>query len=129
MRILQKNYMSVRKEEEFYTQETDPRLKLSLTWSPIHSQDSSGESCFINLEKTTLSETDFFETFISKDKDWVETTNPQNEITQWSQCVKDGEDEFKFDASLNQGALKLAMLRSNILHKKVCGSKLTSSMG
>jgi len=94
----------------------EERLSAVLDWN-ILSKNSPGKSCEIIMERPQISLADFTENFIQKDVDWTSKDDG------WSQCVKDGEDEFLFSVSYQTEELTLSVRRSDFWEPKPCGSR------
>jgi len=106
-------YKTVSSSRQSYYLHSDSRLSARLDWN-YASQNHPGKSCEIKLTTPTIDEVQFTTAFIEKDSDWMPTQ------TDWSQCVRDGEDEFEFTVQHHADALSLHVKRNDFYETDIC---------
>ena len=104
-----------------YTHNTKPNITAVLDWN-YASQKDPGKSCTIALTNTTLKYPKFVQDFIAKDSAWKKPHLREEAPAQWTQCVKDSDNEFEFTAQHQDGEIKLSMKRSDFYERKLCKS-------
>ena len=104
-----------------YTHNAKPNITAELDWN-YASQKDPGKSCSITLADTTLKYAQFAKDFIAKDSAWRKPHLRKEAPAQWTQCVKDSDNEFEFTAQHKDGEIKLSMKRSDFYERKLCKS-------
>ena len=99
---------------ETYSLQNDERLTLLLGWN-YRSQKYPGKSCETKLKQSAITKAEFGKSFIDKDADW------QVQDDGLSQCVKDGENSFRFSVKHNPDTLSLHLVRNDLFAPSVCG--------
>ena len=125
--VIPPKYKQFLVETETYSDLNAPRLTAQIKWNYASQQDPGGQ-CEISLSQVTMPRSDFTESFIAKDADWIAGANtltadtPKIKPVSWSQCAEEGEDDFEFKASHKDGTIKLSMKRSDFYEPDLCGS-------
>ena len=115
-------YVGIVRHIQTYSDENYPRLSVDITWN-YPTQKDPGKQCEISVSQTAISRSDFTESFIAKDADWVAKADRSTIAPlSWSQCVKDGEDGFAFKVSHEDDTVKISMRRSDFYESKLCGA-------
>ena len=106
-------YRTVTRDFETYSLNADDRVSTNLVWN-YASQNHPGKSCEIKVKAPKILQTEFSSAFIEKDKDWFGGTE------RWSQCVRDGDDEFKFTVHHTPDALSIHVKRNDFYASDIC---------
>lgn len=109
-------YNTINRELATYTLRSEDRLTANLLFN-YATQNHPGKSCEIKLDRPKLDTASFAADFIDKDADWTPENNG------WSQCITEGEDQFKFTVSQTPQALAISMIRNDFYAPNICGSQ------
>ena len=121
------HFRTVTQPHGIYELQSDPRVTANIGWN-YASQNHPGKSCSISLAKPAVSLTRLKSDFIDNDPDWiakyknfnVDPSMPREDIVNWSQCVRDGDDEFKFTVTKTDETLSIHVIRNDFYTPDVC---------
>jgi len=104
-------------EEQLYRSRSTSRLSANLGWN-YWTPNYPGKSCEITLNAPNFTRENFTTAFIEKDSDWIEDDES------WTQCVRDGEDEFEFSVQYKSDTLAIYVIRNDFLEPNICKYRL-----
>ena len=110
------NYITLSTQHLKYSLRDDSRLTANINWN-YPSQNHPGKSCEIRLDQPKIEIASFAVDFIEKDADWLLKNNG------WTQCITEGEDQFRFEVSRTPQTLAISMIRNDFYKPNICGGK------
>ena len=106
-------YRTLTRDIETYSFNAEDRVSTILVWN-YASQDHPGKSCEIKVSDPALTQNEFKAAFIEKDRDWLPKNNS------WLQCVREGEDQYRFTAHYEKDVLSLHVIRNDFHAPDIC---------
>jgi len=117
-------YKTIPTDVQTYALASDARVTAVLDWNFPFQSLPPGKSCEMHLKTPEFDKSEFIESFIEKDADWI----PRETFSShrfWEQCVINGKEQFLFTANYSTGedivdSFSVKVTRNDRRHTSVC---------
>ena len=117
-------YKTIPTDVQTYALASDARVTAVLDWNFPFQSLPPGKSCEMHLKTPDFDKSEFIESFIEKDADWIPSETFSSHRF-WEQCVINGKEQFLFTANYSTGedivdSFSVKVTRNDRRHKSVC---------